>query len=143
MWATALVFVAAALGAEAEAAPTPAEAAPTPAKAAQEPSRLSFSEFLDGVRTEALARGIRQDVIDAALADVHEPVPSVIERDRSQAETVLSLEKYLSRLLTAKLIRTGREAFAKHHLLIDEVSDRYGVPSPIIAGIWGVESNFV
>ena len=112
------------------------------AASAQEPSSPSFTEFLDGVRTEALARGIRQEVIDAALADVHEPVPTVIERDRSQAETILSLEKYLSRLLTATLIRNGREAVAKHHVLIDEVSDRYGVPSAIIAGIWGVESNF-
>src|SRR5687768_15146508 len=64
-----------------------------------EPARPSFSEFLEGVRSEALSRGIRQDIVLAALADVEEPVSVVLERDRAQAETVLSLETYISRRL--------------------------------------------
>src|SRR6476661_6105973 len=72
--------------------------------------RPSFSEWLAGVRAEALARGIRQEIVDSALEDVQEPLPVILERDRSQAETVLSLEKYLSRRLTPKLIATGRSA---------------------------------
>jgi membrane-bound lytic murein transglycosylase B len=94
------------------------------------------------VRTEALARGIRPDIVDAALSNIDEPLPVVIERDRAQAETVFSLEKYLSRLLTVKLITRGREALASHRLLLDEVSARYGVPPEIIVAIWGIESNF-
>jgi hypothetical protein len=31
------------------------------------------------------------------LSDIQEPLPIVIERDRSQAETVLSLETYITR----------------------------------------------
>ena len=47
---------------------------------AQEPSRPSFVEFLAGIRTEALARGIRPDVIDQALTGIEEPSATVIER---------------------------------------------------------------
>jgi membrane-bound lytic murein transglycosylase B len=104
--------------------------------------RPSFSEFLAGVRTEALARGIRQDIVDDALGQIDEPMPVVIERDRAQAETVLALEKYVSRLLTPKKIAAGREALARHRTLLDQVGERYGVPPRIIVGIWGLESNF-
>ena len=107
-----------------------------------ETARPSFSEWLAGVRAEAIARGIGAEVVDAALAEVSEPLPIILERDRSQAETVLSLEQYLARRLTAKLIKGGREANATHRALLDQIAERYGVPARIIVAIWGAESNF-
>jgi membrane-bound lytic murein transglycosylase B len=108
----------------------------------QEPARPSFSEWLAGVRTEALARGFRPEIVDAALAGVEEPLPIILERDRSQAETVFSLEHYLARRLTTKLIMSGREALARHRELLDQIGATYGVPPRIIAAIWGIESNY-
>ena len=105
-------------------------------------NQVSFSEWLDGVRAEAVARGIRQDVIDAAFADVTEPLKIVIERDRAQAERVLSLEDYIRRRLTATLVKRGRDAYGRNRALLQQVSDKYGVPTRVIAGIWGIESNF-
>jgi membrane-bound lytic murein transglycosylase B len=114
-----------------------------PALDAQTPdTRPSFTEWLAGVRTEALARGIRQEVVDEALGGVEEPLPVVIERDRAQAETVLSLEKYINRAVAPKTVRNGRDIVARHRPLLDEVSERYGVPPRILAGIWGMESSF-
>ena len=55
---------------------------------------------------------------------------------------MLSLEKYLSRRLTPKLVKTGREMFARHRTLLEEVGSRYGVSPRIIVGVWGLESNF-
>ena len=66
----------------------------------------------------------------------------VLERDRSQAETVLSLEKYMARALAPKTVRAGREIVARHRALLEEVGARYSVPPRIIAGIWGMESSF-
>ncbi|MEQ1909106.1 MAG: lytic murein transglycosylase [Vicinamibacterales bacterium] len=105
-------------------------------------SRPSFTEWLDGVRAEALSRGIRPEVTEQALADVTEPVPVVIERDRSQAEAVLSLEAYVTRQLTPERVRTGRQMVAKYKSTLDKVTTTYGVPSSIVGGIWGLESNF-
>jgi membrane-bound lytic murein transglycosylase B len=108
----------------------------------QEPARPSFAEWLAGVRAEAIARGVKEEIVDAALADVVEPQPIILERDRSQAETILPLETYIARSLTPKLILAGRDAIAKHRELLDQVAERYGVPSRIIVAVWGLESNF-
>jgi membrane-bound lytic murein transglycosylase B len=105
-------------------------------------ARPSFSEWLDGVRAEALSRGIRQEIVDSALNDVTEPSPVVIERDRAQAESVLSLETYIRRRITTTLVRRGRDAFGRYRPMLERVAAQYGVPTRIIAGIWGIESNF-
>ena len=109
---------------------------------AQEPSRPSFAEFLNGIKAEALSRGIRQDVVDQALAGIEEPSASVIERDRSQAETVQTLEKYLNQRVTSAQIATSREMMAKHHDLLEEIAATYDVPPSLLVSIWGFESNF-
>jgi len=107
-----------------------------------EASRPSFSEWLAGVRADALDRGIRPDIVEQALATVEEPEPTVIQRDRAQAETVLPLERYVARQLRPIVIRTAREMYARHHKVLTEVGARYGVSPRIIVGIWGLESNF-
>jgi membrane-bound lytic murein transglycosylase B len=132
-----LLAAAALLGAPSPAAQT----VPTAPRSVDTP-RPSFSEWLAGVRAEALSRGIHEDIVDAALADVSEPLPIILERDRAQAEVVLSLEKYLARRLTPKLIKGGREAYARERELVERVGKRYGIPPRIIVAIWGAESNF-
>ena len=130
----AAVFVA--LGVSTVLAQQPA--APPATEQAQRPS---FAEWLEGVRAEATSRGIRQEIVEEALSNIDEPMPVVLERDRTQAETVLSIETYLSRQITARRIRTGREMVAKNKATLDKVSRAYGVPVRIISGIWGMESN--
>ena len=94
------------------------------------------------MRAEALARGIRQEIVDEALSNIEEPLPVVIERDRAQAERVLPLEAYLARRLKPKFVRTAREQFGKHRALLTEIGKAYGVSPRIIVAIWGIESNF-
>lgn len=133
-----------AVGASAALAQTPAAVAPAPTVPLQDVAsdRPSFAEFLDGIRAEARTRGISDAVVESALSGIEEPMPVVLERDRTQAETILPLETYLTRQITARRVRTGREMVAKHKPALDAVSAKYGVPARIIAGIWGMESNF-
>jgi membrane-bound lytic murein transglycosylase B len=104
--------------------------------------RPSFSDWLSGVRQEALSRGIRQEIVDEALSNIDEPMPIVIERDRTQAELVQSLETYVTRRLTPKFVRTGREMYARHRSLLEAIGERYSVDPHIVAAVWGIESNF-
>ena len=105
-------------------------------------TRPSFTEWLAAVRVEALSRGIREEIVNEALGNLVEPLPVVIERDRTQAEVVMSLEHYIARRLTPNFVKAGRESVTRHRKLLDEIADRYGVPPHIIAAVWGLESNY-
>jgi membrane-bound lytic murein transglycosylase B len=113
-----------------------------PVVVAAQDVRPSFSEWLAGVRSEAIARGVKAEIVDEALEGVEEPLPVILERDRAQAETVFSLEHYISRRLTPRLIISGREAFSRNRDLLREIGSTYSVPPQIIAAIWGIESNY-
>ena len=112
-------------------APTPVPPLPPP----------PFPQWLAELRLEAEGRGISAALLDRAFADV-QPVGSVLERDRTQAEFTLDLAAYLTRRLTKPTIRTARQMHAKHRAVLEKVEKVYGVPSEVLVSIWGLESNF-
>jgi membrane-bound lytic murein transglycosylase B len=121
-----------------EAAPVPA-AAPAPGVSAPA-DPPPFAEWLKGVREEAVAAGIRAATVDTAFEGL-EPLPVVVERDRAQAEFTLSLDQYLARRLTKKLVRDTAAAAHKYRTLLAKVSRTYGVPATIVVSVWALESN--
>jgi membrane-bound lytic murein transglycosylase B len=101
----------------------------------------SFASFLNGVRAEARSTGIRPATLDRAFAGVA-PNQKVLERDRHQPEFTLTWARYRALVITDKRITDGRQAVAANRPLFQRVEQRYGVGSGVIAGIWGLESNF-
>jgi membrane-bound lytic murein transglycosylase B len=100
-----------------------------------------FEEWLSGVRAEALTKGIREATLDSALTGL-EPMPIVIQRDRSQAELVQTLDQYLAQRISRKVVQTAQSMRQSHATLLKQVSEKYGVPQGILVSIWGLESNF-
>jgi membrane-bound lytic murein transglycosylase B len=109
---------------------------------AQEPEpKPSFDSWLARIRSEALANGISEGTVSRAL-DGLEPLPVVVERDRSQAEIVLSIDDYVRRRLTPKFVKAANEHAAAERVTLQQVSDRYGVQPRYLVAVWGMESNF-
>lgn len=100
-----------------------------------------FEEWLAAVREEALARGIRAEVVDQAFKGVA-PIPQILDRDRAQAEFTLDLDAYLKRRLTRPTVQMAQQMYSRHRSLLSRVSDRYGVDPRILVSVWGLESNF-
>ena len=100
-----------------------------------------FEEWLAGVRAEAIAKGIREATVDQAFTGL-EPVASVIQRDRTQAEIVKTLDDYLREHVTARVVKTAQGMHRTHGGTLQKVSDKYGVPPGILVAVWGIESNF-
>ena len=100
-----------------------------------------FEAWLAELRAEALTRGIRAEVLDAAFADV-QPVEQILERDRTQAEFALDLSAYLKRRLTRRTVLTAQQMHTQHHDLLSAVGKKYGVQPRVITAVWGLESNF-
>jgi len=105
------------------------------------PQERSFTAWLAEVKAEAIGAGISGEVVAAAL-DGLEPLPVVVERDRSQAELTLTLDQYLTRRLDRRTVRTAREMLRRHAKLLNRVSAAYGVPARVVVAVWGLESNF-
>ena len=102
-------------------------ASPAAGRRAQgDDTRPPFTDWLSGVRAEALERGVRPGTLDAAFADL-EPVEQVQQRDRNQAEFVLSFDRYARRWLNASFVRLGRRQKTSHATLLAQVGKRYGV----------------
>ncbi|MGE0745301.1 MAG: lytic transglycosylase domain-containing protein [Rhodospirillales bacterium] len=101
----------------------------------------SFAEWLDGVRREAVQKGIRPATITAAL-DAIQPIPRVLELDRRQPEVTLTFQQYLDRVVNEDRIARGRRLLSENHDLLERVSARYNVQPRFIVALWGIESDF-
>ncbi len=104
-------------------------------------AEMDFAAWLEGVRAEALTRGISAGTLDAAFAGAA-PIPRVIELDRQQPEFTLSFGEYLDRVAPPSRVETGRRMLELNRDLLEEVWRRYGVPPPVVVALWGVESDF-
>ncbi|MGI9260122.1 MAG: lytic murein transglycosylase [Gammaproteobacteria bacterium] len=100
-----------------------------------------FPVWLEELRAEAIASGISEDTVNAALADVA-PIERVTELDRNQPEFKLDFWGYVNRVVSDVRISQGREQLAQHRELLAEVSERYGIPEEILVAAWAIESNF-
>ena len=113
----------------------------TQAHAQELPDREAFAAWVEGVRQEAIKRGVSAATADRALADIA-PVERVIELDRRQPEFTQTFWSYLSRRVTAERIRRGKELLAKHQALFSKIQRQYGVQPRFLVAFWGLESNF-
>jgi membrane-bound lytic murein transglycosylase B len=110
------------------AAPTPTELPP-------------FDVWLAGVRAEAVARGIDEEILDEAFTGL-QPVAQILERDRAQTEFVLDLDAYVKRRLTRGTVRMAQRMYSRHRTLVHTVAAKYAVQPRILIAVWGLESNF-
>lgn len=103
--------------------------------------RERFSKWVAAFRTTALAAGIRENTFDAAFDGV-QVLPRVIERDRTQPEFVRAVWDYLESAASAARVTRGQEKLAQARAEAEAAAARHGVPAPVLAAIWGLESNY-
>ena len=105
-----------------------------------EATHVSFSQWREQFRAEALAAGISATTFDRAFAGV-QPDPAVIEADRSQPEFTRPVWQYLKRdFAPAGAQRTAPVERARRNL--DRIEARYGVDRETLVAVWGLESSF-
>ena len=110
----------------------------TQASAAQK----SWPEFVQELRKEAIAQGIRPDVFDRAFEGITAPNKKVLTLDRTQPEKRLTYLKYRNTRADNYRIMIGRKELKKHKAILSEISRRYGVSECFITSLWGLESSY-
>lgn len=113
-----------------------------PLSACQAPAEeSSFETWLAGFRREAIAEGIRPVTLDLAFAGI-QPLPRVIELDRTQPETVLTFDEYIRHVVSDERRETARRRLQENRALLNDVARRYGVQARFIVALWGIETDF-
>lgn len=113
----------------------------TATSARAQDNTVDFATWLKGVRAEALEAGISARTLDLAFKDV-KPISRVIELDRSQPETTLTFDQYMSRVVPEKRVAKARKMLAANRDKLYAVRDAFGVQPRFIVALWGIETNF-
>jgi len=101
----------------------------------------SFEKWQAELRVEALSKGISAGVYDTAFVGV-QPIERVIELDRSQPEFTMTLETYLSKVVSKTRIKKAKQKLTEHKAILAEISEKFGVQPRFIVALWGIETNF-
>ena len=71
-----------------------------------------------------------------------QPDPSVLVLLNRQPEFTLAVWDYLAMLVDAERVADGRAGHARWQEVLRQIEQDSGVPTAIVVGVWGVESNF-
>ncbi|VAW83418.1 Membrane-bound lytic murein transglycosylase B [hydrothermal vent metagenome] len=104
-------------------------------------SRDDYSAWLVEFKKEAISKGISEKTLERAFKGV-KPQPRVVTLDRSQPETVQTLQDYINKRVTAFGIELGRKKFRENHALLQKIESRFGVQGRFIVAFWGLETSY-
>ena len=104
-------------------------------------AQSDFRTCLAGLRGQAAAEGISAAAFDRAFSGV-QPDMSVLELMDNQPEFKTPIWDYMAALVDEERVTDGRAAMRQHAQALAAAESRYGVDRHVIAGVWGVESNF-
>ena len=104
-------------------------------------SNPDFDAWVGRFRPRAQRAGISDTTFDSAFANAGY-LPGVVTRDGSQIQTRRTFEEYLSIATSDERVAKGRAAFSRYRSTFDAMSARYGVEGPVIAAVWGLESQY-
>ncbi len=135
------LFLAAALSLAIACGPTTVVAQSRQPPAFSTSGNPEFDAWRDDFARRAVAAGRDPDVLGRLLAGI-EPDERVIELDQRQPEFVSPVWDYVTNRVTENRISGGLALRQTIGPTLDAVEQRYGVPSGIVLGIWGLESNY-
>jgi lytic murein transglycosylase len=100
----------------------------------------SFDQWLNSIRAEAKAAGIKESAINAALNGVQFD-PAIIRRDRGQQVFQQTFLQFSDRMVNERMSR-GKAMLDKNAALFSRIEREFGVPGPVLVSFWGLESDF-
>ncbi|MGB6116759.1 MAG: lytic murein transglycosylase [Mesorhizobium sp.] len=99
-----------------------------------------LSTWLEGMTAEAVAAGVGQKGL-AALANAKDD-KKVLGRDRSQQVFAQTFNEFAGRMISDYRLKQGAANLKKHAATFARAEQDYGVPGPVIAAFWALETDF-
>jgi lytic murein transglycosylase len=99
-----------------------------------------FNAWLEGMRAEARAAGVGErglEALSTARMDT-----KVLSRDRAQGVFAQTFIEFSSRMVSDYRLKQGRANLKKYADVFARAEAEYGVPGPVIAAFWALETDF-
>jgi membrane-bound lytic murein transglycosylase B len=100
-----------------------------------------FDAFVAALWRDAQSEGITRATFDAGLAGVA-PDPRVIGAMQRQPEYGKPFGAYVEAMVSASRLSSAMRKSIQWSDTLRAVEKKFGVPAPILVGIWGIESSF-
>ena len=100
-----------------------------------------FRPWLADFKKEAVAEGIPANVVESALRGV-EYNPKIVGLDRAQSVFSQSFLQFVKRMVADYRLTQGKAKIAKFRDSFERIEAEYGVPSAVLTGFWGLETDF-
>ncbi len=104
-------------------------------------AQQDFRACMDGLRPSAAKAGISERTFNAAMQGV-QPDMSLLDSLNFQPEFKTPIWDYITGLVDEERVEDGRAAMQRWGQALAAAEKRYGVSRYVIAGVWGVESDF-
>jgi lytic murein transglycosylase len=108
---------------------------------AQNDGDAEFRRFVEQLWPDARRRGISRATFDEAFRGVT-PDAKIIALTRKQSEFVRPIWDYIDGAVSAQRLERGRQLAGEWTNTLARVERTYGVPSSVVLGVWGMETNF-
>ncbi|WP_425364919.1 lytic murein transglycosylase [Georhizobium profundi] len=100
-----------------------------------------FGQFLQGVRAEAVAQGLSPEAADRVLGSARQD-QQVLNHDRSQSVFRMNFIEFSQRIISNNRMQQGQAMLQRHASVFARAEQEFGVPGPVIAAFWGLETDF-
>ena len=100
-----------------------------------------LASFLQGVKAEAIAKGIPAEAVDRALAGAAIS-EKVLSRDRAQGVFKQSFTDFSQRTVSKGRLDTGAKKMKEYAAVFERAEREFGVPAPVITAFWAMETDF-
>lgn len=110
-------------------------------QAADEQTKPTFEQYIHSIKQEAMNKGFDSALLETAFAKV-KYYKRAVKADRSQPETVETLDTYLPKRVPEWKVKKAREMYTKHYDMLQEIGKKYQVQPRFIVALWGLETNF-
>lgn len=113
----------------------------SPVCAAKSGVGLTFEEWVEEFRREAVDNGISAQSLDRAFQSL-QLEPAVIKLDRKQPEFRRDFQSYIDNAINNLRIKKAQKLMIEYADLLNEIEREYKVPANYLLAFWGMETNF-
>ncbi|MEN9894705.1 MAG: lytic murein transglycosylase [Pseudomonadota bacterium] len=100
-----------------------------------------LTDFLAGVKTEALASGVEAGLVDRAFANVQID-QKVLSRDRAQGVFKQTFLEFVGRTVSKARLDIGAQKLQDYTAVFARAESEFGISPAVITAFWAMETDF-